>query len=414
MTRALPIDPAEVAWHVERLAHFGAHGATGVWRTVYSPEWTAAQQQLAEWFQAAGLSVRQDAVGNLWGRLEGSAGCGVIATGSHVDSQRPGGQYDGALGIIAGLLAVKHLRQTYGSPRRPLEVVSLCEEESSRFPTAAYWGSRAITGQVRPADLTEVRDFDGVPIADVMRGVGLDPDRVAEAVRHDLDAFIELHIEQGPFLEDANLPVAIVSGITGMRHYLVTLTGRADHAGAVPMDRRLDPMAGAAEIISGVIGNAFRLGRPAVTTVGQIRAEPGGRAIVPDRVIFTVDARHPVPEQRAELYRQHESLIREVAARRGLRLTLEIMLDIDPAPSDPAIMALHEASARGLEIPCLVLPSGAGHDSQRMATICRTGMLFVQSRDGRSHTPDEYTAPEHAAAGIAVLAATLHGLAYDE
>jgi allantoate deiminase len=159
MTQALPIEPAEVAWHVEQLARFGAHGATGVWRTVYSPEWLAAQQQLTEWFQAAGLSVRQDAVGNLWGRLEGTAGGRVIATGSHVDSQRPGGQYDGALGITAALLAVKHLRQAYGPPRRPIEVVSLCEEESSRFPTAAYWGSRAITGQVRPEHLTEVRDL---------------------------------------------------------------------------------------------------------------------------------------------------------------------------------------------------------------------------------------------------------------
>jgi allantoate deiminase len=206
--------------------------------------------------------------------------------------------------------------------------------------------------------------------------------------------------------------VAVVSGITGMRHYVVTLTGRADHAGAVPMDRRLDPMAGAAEIITGVIGNAFRLGRPAVTTVGRLEAEPGGRAIVPERVRFTVDARHPDPARRALLYRQHESLLRETAERRGLGLELEVAMDIPPAPSDPTIVALHEESARALGIPYTVLPSGAGHDSQRLATICRTGMLFVQSRGGRSHTPAEYTAPEHAAAGIAVLAETLRKLAW--
>lgn len=408
----ISIDPAEVDRHITQLARFGAHGPTGVWRTVYSPEWRAAQEQLAAWFGAAGLTVRQDAVGSLWGRLDGTAGGGVIVSGSHVDSQRPGGQYDGALGIIGALLAVTYLQQTYGRPRQPLEVVSLCEEESSRFPSAAFWGSRAITGQIRPEDLTEVRDFDGVPIAEAMRQVGLDPQRYGEAARHDLDAFIELHIEQGPFLEDARLPVAIVSAITGMRPYQVTLTGRADHAGAVPMDRRLDPMAGAAEIIGGVIGNALRMGRPAVTTVGRISAEPGGRAIVPERVVFTVDARHPDPERRVELYRQHESLIQEVAARRQLALDLQVTSDIPPMPMDPGIVAGLEESARALNIPHLVMASGAGHDSQRLATICRTGMIFVQSRGGRSHTPDEYTTPEHAAAGIAVLAATLHRLAY--
>jgi allantoate deiminase len=412
MTTALRIDPAEVAACVSALARFGAYGATGVWRTVYSPEWQAAQALVGDWFAGLGLAIRQDAVGNLWGRAEGSAGGRVIATGSHLDSQRPGGQYDGALGIIAGYLAVKTLLATYGPPRRPLEVVALCEEESSRFPSAAYWGSRAITGRIVAEDLTNVRSFDDEPIGAVMASVGLAPERFGEAVRTDLEAFLELHIEQGPFLEDAGLAVGIVSGITGMRHYQVSLIGRADHAGAVPMDRRLDPMAATAEIITGVIGNALRLGRPAVTTVGQIRAEPNGRSIVPERVVFTVDARHPVPSRRLELYAQHESLIAEVAARRGLDLDLEIMLNIDPAPSDPSIMALHEAACRQFGLPVQIMASGAGHDSQRLATICRTGMLFVQSKDGRSHTPAEYTSPEHAAAGIAVLAHTLYHLAY--
>ena len=411
MAVSLKVDPAEVDWHVKKLASFGAYGETGVWRIAYSPEWVAAQDQLAKWYQSAGLTPRMDAVGNLWGRLEGSAGGKLIATGSHVDSQAPGGHYDGAQGVVAAFLAVKKLRETCGQPKRPIEIVAFCEEEGSRFPAANLWASRAITGQVKAEDLS-VLGYDGLSMADALRGVGLDPARFAEARRDDLEAFIELHVEQGPFLEEAGLPVGVVSAITGLRHYQVTLTGRTDHAGGMPMDHRRDPMAGAAEIIAGVIGNALRMGRPAVTTVGRIKAEPGGPAIVPGKVVFTIDARHPVPEQLQELYRQHESLINEVASRRGLGLDVQINIEVPPVPMDTGIIALLEEAARERDIPYLVMASGAGHDTQRMASICRPGMIFVQSRDGRSHTPEEYTAPEHAALGIELLAAGLCRLAY--
>ncbi|MDI3339615.1 MAG: Zn-dependent hydrolase [Sphaerobacter sp.] len=405
------IDPAEVERYILELARHGGDG-TGVRRLVYSPEWVAAQEQVASWCREVGLEVHRDAVGNVWGRLAGTEGGPSIATGSHIDSQNPGGRYDGALGVIAGILALRALRERYGQPRRTIEVVSLCEEESSRFPAAAFWGSRAITGRATPADTEELRGYGGETMAEAMRAVGLDPARIPEARRSDIDTWIELHIEQGPILEQAGLPVAIVNGLPGIRHYVVRVEGRSDHAGAMPMDLRRDPMAGAAEMISGVIRTAQEMGRPAVTTVGRMLVEPNFPAIVPERVTFTIDVRHANPAQRDRLHAAHEALLRAVAERRGLGLHWEITTDLPPCPADPELVRLLEDVAREQGVPTLTMPSGAVHDTQRMAEIAKVAMIFVQSKDGRSHTPAEYTAPEHAAAGIQVLAAALHRLAY--
>jgi len=406
------IDSALIERCVHDLARHGKYGETGVWRTVYSPEWVAARDEIAAWMRDAGLDVRSDAVGNVWGRVDGSEGAGSIVTGSHFDSQRPGGRFDGVLGIISGVVAVRALLEQVGRPRRTIEVVALCEEESSRFPTAMFWGSRAITGGIKPGDVDSTFDLDGMTIAQAMREVGLDPDRAGEAIRNDIDAFIELHIEQGPLLEQLGLPVAVVSAITGIRTYTVELRGTANHAGAFPMDLRRDPMADAAEIISGLINTAHRMGRPTVTTVGRIQAEPNYPPIVPERVTFSVDARHPDPDKREHLYAMHEALMNEVAERRGLDLTLTVRSQHAPQTCDHELVRLFEDTARELAIAFTTMPSGAAHDSQQIATIARVIMLFVQSKDGRSHTPEEFTSTEHAAEGTRVLAGGLRRLAY--
>ncbi len=358
------------------------------------------------------MQAWMDAVGNAWGRVEGSAGGKSIVSGSHVDSQCPGGRYDGALGVIAAYVALKSLLEWFGPPKRTIELVSLCEEEGSRYPAADFWGSRAILGRIEPDDPEAIPALDGGTIGDGMRAVGLDPAKVAEAKRDDIASFIELHIEQGPLLEMAGYPVGIVTGITGPREYWVELSGRADHAGARPMDLRRDPMAGAAEIILGVINTARQMGRPAVTTVGRIVAEPGGTPIVPERVAFTIDARHPDPAQRAILYENHEALMRFVAKRSDLDLTWEIVGEHQPCPCDPELVAVLQQAAAEQGIPAMLIPSGAAHDSQQMALIAPVAMIFVQSRDGRSHTPAEFTSVDHAVAGIEVLAAALHRLAW--
>jgi allantoate deiminase len=406
------VDPEEVERHIMQLAQYGAYGETGVWRTVYSPEWVAAQQQVQEWCRGIGLEVWQDAVGNVWGRMPGAEGGKPIVTGSHIDSQTPGGRYDGALGVISAYLALKTLKERFGQPKRTLELLSFCEEESSRFAATNFWGSRAIVGLIAPDEPNTLRGYDGVLMADAMRAIGLDPDRIADAKHDDIGAFVELHVEQGPILEEAGLPVAVVNAITGIRHWVITLHGRSDHAGARPIDDRIDPMAGAAEIVSRFIKTALEMGRPAVTTVGRIQAEPGFPAIVPDSVTFTLDARHPDPEARERLYEAHMETLREVCERRGLRYETRITTDHPPCMADPTLVRTFEEAAEAQGIPYQTMASGAAHDTQRMVHIAPVVMLFVQSKGGRSHTPAEYSTPEDAAKGVELLAAGLHRLAY--
>lgn len=411
MKAAFKIDAPLVERYVLELARHGAHSQTGVSRPVYSSEWVAAQEQVMMWCSEAGLAVRRDAVGNVWARLEGTQQERAIVTGSHIDSQTPGGRYDGALGVVAALIAIRTLKEHFGTPKVPLEALSICEEEETRFH-ANFWGSRAIAGQIRDGEVNTIRESNGFSIGDAMRSVGLDPVRIREAARTDIEAFLELHIEQGPRLEDSNLSVGIVNAITGLRHYVVTITGRADHAGARPMSSRLDPMAGAAEIISGVIDEAIRIGPPAVTTVGTMAVEPNLTSAVPDRVTFTIDARHPDPKSLAQLYKHHESKIVSVAERRGLKASWTIELDRPPCQCDPELVSLLERTARGQGVPFLTMHSGAGHDSQQMAEVAKVVMIFVRSVGGRSHTPAEFTTVDDAVAGITLLAGALYELAY--
>lgn len=394
------------------LARKGQVGDTGVSRLAYSPEWIEAMDICCAYGEAAGLEVRQDAVGNLWARLEGRKDGSVIATGSHIDSQSPGGRYDGALGAVAGLVALAALKAQFGPPEQTLEAVVLCEEEGSRFPTASFWGSRGIVGKIAPQDLQTTLSYEGEPIGDVMASIGLDPNGIEDVRRDDIAAFIEVHIEQGPVLEAADLPVGLVSAITGIGQFEVTLEGQDNHAGAFPMDLRCDPMAGFAEIASTLIDHAHRVGRPAVTTIGRCKVEPGGTAIVPKRVTFSLDARHPDPEARRNLYATQDRMMAEISARRGLTYARRKLIDLEPCQSDLAILASMGKAAKDLDIPHLTMVSGAGHDAQQMSLIAPVAMIFVRSAGGRSHTPDEFSTLEDCCAGINVLAQTLFHMGY--
>ncbi|HEY8597877.1 MAG TPA: Zn-dependent hydrolase [Thermomicrobiales bacterium] len=413
MMATLTIDPALVERYIAALARYGACGETGVCRAAYTPAWVAAQQQVAEWYAEAGLTVWRDAVGNQWGRLEGTDDGPVIATGSHIDSQLPGGRYDGALGIIGGIIALRTLKERYGPPRRSIDVVSFCQEESSRLPSANLLASRAIIGTLAPEEVDTLHSYDGETFREVLASVGLDADRIGEAVRDDIETFLELHIEQGPILEHERIAVGVVEAITGSRTYTVTITGRADHGGACPMDLRRDPMVAAAAIISEVLATASAMGRPAVTTVGRLLIEPNYPAIVPERVVVTVNARHPELAGGRELFARHEATFAAVAAANPqLGLGWTGTEGGEPTICDPGTVRLLAAVARDQGIAAKIMPSGAIHDCQIMAQRYKAAMLFVPSKDGRSHTPDEYTAPEELAAGIQVLAAALYRLAY--
>jgi allantoate deiminase len=408
----IQIDENFVQSLISELAKVGQHSGTGVWRTVYSPEWVRANGLFSKWSTEAGLTVDRDAVGNVWATHRGVDAGPAIVSGSHIDSQCPGGRYDGTLGILAALIAIKALKEQFGQPRKTLQAVSLCEEEGSRFPSANFWGSRGITGKIRADEPSLVKESSGNTIGEAMRQVGLDPARIAAAKRNDISTFIELHIEQGPILEQANVSTAVVEAITGVRHTAVTLTGVENHAGAFPMDLRLDPMAGFAEIASGLIDHAHRMGRPAVTTIGSCEVYPGAAAIIPRHVKFTVDARHPDPDTLLALHKTHEVFMKEVAARRGLGIDMEVRLDKQPCVSAPQLVALLDDVASSQGVKTIRVVSGAGHDAQQMASIADVAMIFVQSKNGRSHTELEYSSIEHIVDGIRVLAAALYALAY--
>jgi len=410
--KTVNIHEAEVEALLMTLAEIGRVGDTGVSRLAYSREWVEAMEVCRNFAEDAGLDVRQDAVGNLWARLQGTTDKPTLVTGSHIDSQDPGGRYDGALGAVGGLITLKAIKQQMGQPDRTLEAVVLCEEEGSRFPTSGFWGSRAIVGKIAPGDLTETRSFDGEPIGHVMKSVGLDPDAVTEAIRNDIGGFIELHIEQGPILEAENLSVGLVSAINGMGQFDVVLEGQDNHAGAFPMDLRCDPMAGFAEIASSLIDHAHRLGRPAVTTIGRVEADPAGVAIVPRCVRFSIDARHPEPATRRELYATQDRMMQEICDRRGLGYSRTQLIDLEPCVSDSDVLQNMKNAAADLGLESLTMVSGAGHDAQQISLIAPVAMIFVRSEGGRSHTPDEFSTIADCTDGIRLLAQTLYSMSF--
>ncbi len=409
--RDLAIDADEIEAHIHELGEIGKHPQGGLYRPLYSESWVQAMGLVEHWLDEAGLETRRDAVGNLFGRLAGSESERVVMSGSHIDTVKQGGNYDGALGIHAALAAIKALKKAHGRPRKTLEVLAICEEEGSRF-ASNFWGARAICGKIEPGEADRIMDAEGCSLAEAMRLVGLDSEAAGQAERDDLDAFLELHIEQGRVLETEGYPLGVVNTITGQRHQRLTVHGRQDHAGATPMDLRIDPMAGAAEIIHRITSIAGGLGRPAVATVGSISASPGAVNIVPARVTFTIDARSSVTDQLRILLQEIDKTLYEVSQQRGLRLEIEVLSQHDPVPLDPDLRELLRASAAAAGLRSLDMPSGAGHDSQIMAKRVPTAMLFVPSQDGKSHRPDEYTPIDQIVPGVRVLAGALHQLAY--
>ena len=394
------IDRALLERRLDELYAIGAEPDGGAYRPLYGAAWAAAGDRVERWLKDAGLKTRRDAVGNIWGRADGTGKS--IVTGSHIDTVRHGGRLDGALGIVAGLTAVAALLKEKGKPRRPLEVVAICEEEGSRFPTS-FWGSRAIVGAIDEPDAA---------MAAAMRECGLDPAKIATAARDDIDTFVELHIEQGAVLESANVPLGIVSAIAGAAHLEMTVTGRPDHAGTTPMDMRLDALAGAAAMVQAVESIAKSLGTPAVATVGKLAALPDQINVVPGKVVFTVDLRHSDLGGRRALEERIRSLCATISQERRLGLTIRTLQEKPPVAMHPDVRALLARAAKECGVQAPELVSGAGHDAQILAARCKVGMLFVPSIGGRSHCPEEATDPAQIQLGTAVLARALELLAY--
>lgn len=406
------IDTDRLRADLEALARFGADDDGGVSRPSFSPADLQARAWLQERCERAGLHYREDVVGNVFMRLDGPD-VAPVWTGSHLDSVPNGGRLDGALGVVAALEVVRSLREQQVTLARPVEAVSFVDEEGGFL---GFLGSRAVASGLRPGDLRALVGRDGRRLVDAMEQVGFAPEQVEEA-RIDpssVHAFVEMHIEQGVVLEDAGFDVGVVSSIVGVGRCSVEFRGRPDHAGTTPMHLRRDAMRGAADLLAQVPGLPGVVGAPdAVITCGRIDLHPDAYNIVPGWVRLGFDIRHP---DRTII----EALEREVAERAADAAELH-HLEVkhvpesltDPTPLDDRIRQLTRDAADEVRATWLDMPSGAGHDSQVIAPLVPTGMVFVPSVDGRSHSPLERTSWEDIAAGTSVLYGVVRRLATD-
>ncbi|WP_018976562.1 allantoate deiminase [Saccharibacillus kuerlensis] len=397
---------------VEWLASHGGDGQGGVTRLLYDPSWRSAQKAIEAKMNELGLLPRYDDVGNLFGRLAGrDPQADVVLTGSHVDTVTGGGKYDGAYGIVAGLIAVDYLKTHYGPPLKPIEVVSLCEEEGSRFPLT-YWGSGSITGAKNREAAVGVEDSAGVSLEEAMCeagfGFGLHP----RPERRDLECFIELHIEQGEVLERENKSIGLVSHIVGQRRYDITVYGESNHAGTTPMQWRRDALLTAAELIRVVINRAKADDEGLVATVGRMDVKPNVGNVIPREVTFSLDVRHGEAERIhafcEECFREFEKL----ATEQGTNIEIHQWMDEPPVAMDRALGKTAEEIMEKEGVSFKKMTSGAGHDSQVFGTFCPTALLFVPSRGGISHSPAEFTKTEDLERGVRLLIDLLYKVAY--
>lgn len=396
--------PGSVAATVAELALIGRNDDGGATRLAWSAELLAAYDFVGERMRALDLEVSVDPAGNLIGRWNAGTGPPVIV-GSHLDTVPSGGAFDGALGVVSAVHAVALLKEQGFEPSRPLWVVAFMDEEGTRFG-AALFGSRAFTGE-DVSHFGDRVDDDGVSLREAMAAAGFDLDRAAEAAAVGvIAAFLELHVEQGPVLETDGLDIGVVTSIVGLRGYRVRLRGQANHAGTTPMRLRRDALAGAARVALEL--RAFARAREQVTAnVGKLSVEPGGANVVPGYADFTIDVRAATGAGIEELERLVDKTVRTVAAEESLEAELEQTFALDPVGLDAALVDAVERAAQAEGASWRRLPSGAGHDAMLVAPHAPTAMIFVPSRDGVSHAPEEYTSPAQAELGMRVLAATL-------
>ena len=362
---------------------------------------------LAQRFAEAGLAARIDAAGNLIGRIEGSdPALGVIAIGSHSDTVPAGGRFDGIAGVATGLEIVRALRDAGIRPRHTIEIIDFLAEEPSEYGLSCV-GSRGMTGALdgKMLDLTEP---GGEMLRDALRRVGGDPDRLDQARRNDIRAFLELHIEQGVVLESRSLDVGIVTSIVGIRRIEVVFQGEADHAGTTPMALRHDALVAAANTVVSVRGVAEQLAAAGsdyfVATVGILSVDPSGSNIVPGRCRLIIDARttDPALTKRFVEIIDRESIAHAVAARVA-RASFTTLHDGPTVACDTKLRSALRQGARDLGLGETDLPSGAGHDAAFMSRICPSAMVFVPCRAGKSHAPEEWADRDAIAAGAAVI-----------
>jgi allantoate deiminase len=391
---------------VGRINELGAISETGehLARIFLTSEHRAAAELILGWMRSAGMRAHLDAIGNVCGRYEGDRpGLPCLMLGSHYDTVRDAGKWDGPLGLITAIACVAALNRRGQRLPFAVEVTGFADEEGVRFASTLL-GSRAVAGTFDESALG-ARDQEGVSMREALTQFGLDPNHVGAAARtrRELLAYVELHIEQGPVLEQQDLPVGVVTAIAGATRLAARLTGMAGHAGTVPMALRRDALAGAAECIATIEEFCRTDANGLVGTVGYIHAMPGATNVIPGQVSFTIDIRAPTDEHRKLAVSDLVRRIEAIARRRKLELQLDVTHENRTAPCAPWLKAQVAEAIAAEGFGVFELPSGAGHDGMAMIDIADVGMIFVRCRGGISHHPDEHVELADADAGARVL-----------
>lgn len=407
----LQINTERLREDIDSLARIGLHKDQGIYRMAFSDGDMAGRQWLQERILSSNLIFHQDGAANLYGRLNWCDDIPSVMAGSHIDTVPGAGHLDGALGVVCALEALRVLQESNIKLQRPVEVISFSDEEG-RF--GGMFGSQAMAGLVTPEYLHNACDFDNVTLIQAMKERGLDATQALHAQRAPatIHAYVELHIEQGPILDRKGISIGIVDAITGLFRWEICLTGMANHAGTTPMDMRNDAFLGLAEFASQLDRILAEYGSPQSTaTIGRVELKPGAANVIPGQVTFSLDVRDTdanTLEVLADAFRRSLSAI---ARRQDLMFDFVILSEIPPAHCDTAILHTIEQSTQALDLSAIHMSSGAAHDAQNIAAIAPAAMIFVPSKEGRSHSAAEWTAWNDIEAGANTLLNTLKRLA---
>lgn len=407
--RMMRVDLLRLKRDLDELGAIGRTPEGGVSRPSWSDADMAARRWLLERIAAAGMEARVDPAGNVLGRWQ--SGGPVVLVGSHIDSVPNGGVFDGALGVLAGLECLRRIKEERVRLRHPLELVAFTDEEGA---FGGFFGSFAFTGVLKAGEIPDIKDSKGLRILDAMTRQGMDGMQAPKAYRDPagIRAYVELHIEQGPILEAQRAPIGVVEAIVGIRRYGITFRGRADHAGTTPMQERKNALLGAADLVLKGHDLILNEGTPASrVTVGILQLRPAVANIVPAEAYLTFELREQSVERLRSLAERSRGLAAEVASAWGLEVSIQTILEIEPVAMAGEVKAAIAAAAAEVGLTSLRLPAMAGHDAQVVGRVAPAGMIFVPSRDGRSHSPLEFTTDEDIERGANVLLLTLLKLA---
>ena len=394
------IDLARLTRRLETFNRIGALPGGGNCRLALSDEDRAGRDLLVSWMREIGLAVTVDAIGNIIGVRTGREQLPPVMFGSHADTVGTGGRYDGLYGVLAGLEACEALNDAGEVTRRPLALVSFTNEEGSRFAPYAM-GSLVYVGGLALTDAYAIRGIDGTTVGEELQRIGYIGDAAPGFLKP--HAYLELHIEQGPVLEDERRVIGVVEGITGLTWIEVTVTGRSSHAGTTPMHLRRDAGYVAGEIAVGARRLAREIGSAQRCTVGRIELYPNLVNVIAERAVLTVDLRNTDVERLKAAEQKFADELERLAAAENVLITTRSLARFEPIHFDAKVVALVEKTAHDLGLSSRRIASGAGHDAQMMARICPAGMIFVPSVGGLSHNVREHTEPEHLKAGAEVL-----------